>query len=125
MTGADFRLVMLAAFGWQVANEKLYGDSNPRVTLDWDNLFIRKRSRGFGIIIRGQCDCDCDCGNVPWDGHESCASVKCELRALLAATRAKTQATNARQQPQYGCPRLPAHSPVCKTSGADGYVRRG
>ncbi|KAL2018685.1 hypothetical protein VTK56DRAFT_520 [Thermocarpiscus australiensis] len=43
-----FVVMMLGAFGWQVANEKLYGDSNPRVTLDWDNPGF---GRGFASMI--------------------------------------------------------------------------
>ncbi len=39
---------MLATFGWQVANEKLYGDSKPRVTLDWDNPGF---GRGFASMV--------------------------------------------------------------------------
>ncbi|KAH6634757.1 major facilitator superfamily domain-containing protein [Chaetomium sp. MPI-SDFR-AT-0129] len=45
---AFFVVTMLAVFGWQVANEKLYGDSNPRVTLDWENPGF---GRAFGSMI--------------------------------------------------------------------------
>jgi len=43
-----FVVCMLGMFGWQVANEKLYGDSNPRVTLDWENPGF---GRGFGSMV--------------------------------------------------------------------------
>ncbi|KAH6855962.1 hypothetical protein B0I37DRAFT_424763 [Chaetomium sp. MPI-CAGE-AT-0009] len=43
-----FVVCMLGTFGWQVANEKLYGDSNPRVTLDWENPGF---GRGFGSMV--------------------------------------------------------------------------
>ncbi|KAK0721862.1 major facilitator superfamily domain-containing protein [Lasiosphaeria miniovina] len=43
-----FVVAMLSAFGWQVANEKLYRDSNPRVTLDWDNPGF---GRGFASMV--------------------------------------------------------------------------
>jgi hypothetical protein len=43
-----FVVAMLGAFGWQVANEKLYGDSNPRVTLDWENPGF---GRGFASMV--------------------------------------------------------------------------
>ncbi|KAL2193370.1 major facilitator superfamily domain-containing protein [Corynascus similis CBS 632.67] len=39
---------MLGCFGWQVSNEKLYGDSNPRVTLDWENPGF---GRGFASMV--------------------------------------------------------------------------
>ncbi|KAL2190299.1 MFS general substrate transporter [Thermothelomyces heterothallicus CBS 203.75] len=43
-----FVLSMLGTFGWQVSNEKLYGDSNPRVTLDWENPGF---GRGFASMV--------------------------------------------------------------------------
>ncbi|KAK4125176.1 MFS general substrate transporter [Parathielavia appendiculata] len=43
-----FVITMLASFGWQVSNEKLYGDSNPRVTLDWENPGF---GRGFASMV--------------------------------------------------------------------------
>jgi len=43
-----FVVLMLGTFGWQVANEKLYGSSNPRVTLDWDNPGF---GRGFASVV--------------------------------------------------------------------------
>ncbi|KAK3294200.1 uncharacterized protein B0H64DRAFT_462827 [Chaetomium fimeti] len=43
-----FVVCMLGMFGWQVANEKLYGDSNPRVTLDWESPGF---GRGFGSMV--------------------------------------------------------------------------
>ncbi|KAK4041632.1 hypothetical protein C8A01DRAFT_14658 [Parachaetomium inaequale] len=43
-----FVVTMLGSFGWQVANEKLYGDSNPRVTLDWENPGF---GRGFASMV--------------------------------------------------------------------------
>ncbi|AEO60774.1 hypothetical protein MYCTH_2120748 [Thermothelomyces thermophilus ATCC 42464] len=43
-----FVLGMLGTFGWQVSNEKLYGDSNPRVTLDWENPGF---GRGFASMV--------------------------------------------------------------------------
>ncbi|KAL2153724.1 hypothetical protein VTH82DRAFT_4879 [Thermothelomyces myriococcoides] len=39
---------MLGTFGWQVSNEKLYGDSNPKVTLDWENPGF---GRGFASMV--------------------------------------------------------------------------
>lgn len=45
---AFFVVCMLGSFGWQVSNEKLYGDSNPRVTLDWDNPGF---GRGFASMV--------------------------------------------------------------------------
>ncbi|KAK3902932.1 major facilitator superfamily domain-containing protein [Staphylotrichum tortipilum] len=43
-----FVVTMLGVFGWQVSNEKVYGDSNPRVTLDWDNPGF---GRGFASMV--------------------------------------------------------------------------
>ncbi|KAK0643286.1 major facilitator superfamily domain-containing protein [Cercophora newfieldiana] len=43
-----FFVLMLGTFGWQVSNEKTYGDSNPRVTLDWDNPGF---GRGFASMV--------------------------------------------------------------------------
>ncbi|KAK4183504.1 major facilitator superfamily domain-containing protein [Podospora australis] len=45
---AFFVVLMLGTFGWQVANEKFYGDSNPRVTLDWD---LPGFGRGFASMV--------------------------------------------------------------------------
>ncbi|KAK4448320.1 major facilitator superfamily domain-containing protein [Podospora aff. communis PSN243] len=44
----SFFILMLGTFGWQVSNEKLYGDSNPRVTLDWENPGF---GRGFASMV--------------------------------------------------------------------------
>lgn len=35
-TWAFFSVLILALFGWQVANEKLCAETMPKVTLDWD-----------------------------------------------------------------------------------------
>jgi len=35
LTWFFFAAIMLALFGWQVANEKLYSETVPKVTLDW------------------------------------------------------------------------------------------
>lgn len=43
-----FVVSMLGTFGWQVSNEKLYGDSNPKVTLDWENPGF---GRGFASMV--------------------------------------------------------------------------
>lgn len=43
-----FVVLMLATFGWQAANEKLYGDSNRRVTLDWENTGF---CHGFASMV--------------------------------------------------------------------------
>ncbi|KAK3390720.1 major facilitator superfamily domain-containing protein [Podospora didyma] len=43
-----FVVLMLGTFSWQVANEKLYAESNPRITLDWENPGF---GRGFGSVI--------------------------------------------------------------------------
>ncbi|CAP71851.1 uncharacterized protein PODANS_6_7900 [Podospora anserina S mat+] len=45
---ASFVVLMLGSFGWQVSNEKLYGDSNPRITLDWD---LPGFGRGFASMV--------------------------------------------------------------------------
>jgi hypothetical protein len=39
---------MLALFGWQVANEKLYSEAVPKVTLDWD---LPGFGRGFAVNV--------------------------------------------------------------------------
>ncbi|KAK1755436.1 major facilitator superfamily domain-containing protein [Echria macrotheca] len=43
-----FVIFMLGSFGWQVANEQLYRNSSPRVTLDWDNPGF---GRGFASMV--------------------------------------------------------------------------
>ncbi|KAK3352731.1 major facilitator superfamily domain-containing protein [Lasiosphaeria hispida] len=43
-----FVVVMLASFGWQVANEKLYSSTVPRTTLDWD---LPGFGRGFASMV--------------------------------------------------------------------------
>ncbi|KAK4223019.1 major facilitator superfamily domain-containing protein [Podospora fimiseda] len=45
---ATFVVLMLGTFGWQVANEKLYGSTNPRITLDWDEPGF---GRAFGSMV--------------------------------------------------------------------------
>jgi hypothetical protein len=39
---------MVGLFGWQVANEKLYSESVPKVTLDWD---LPGFGRGFASML--------------------------------------------------------------------------
>jgi predicted MFS family arabinose efflux permease len=48
VTWSVFSVLMLGLFGWQVANEKLYGDTSPRVTLDWD---LPGFGRGFAVNV--------------------------------------------------------------------------
>ncbi|KAJ4287848.1 hypothetical protein N0V88_007559 [Collariella sp. IMI 366227] len=43
-----FVVTMAGSFAWQTANEKLYGDSNPRITLDWDSPGF---GRGFASMV--------------------------------------------------------------------------
>ena len=43
-----FVVSMLGVLSWQVSNEKLYGSSNPKVTLDWDNEGF---GRGFASMV--------------------------------------------------------------------------
>lgn len=47
-TWGFFALFMLALFGWQVANEKLYSEAVPKVTLDWANPGF---GRGFASMV--------------------------------------------------------------------------
>ncbi|EKG10560.1 hypothetical protein MPH_12418 [Macrophomina phaseolina MS6] len=48
ITWIIFSVVMLGLFGWQVANEKLYADANPKVTLDWAQPGF---GRGFAVNV--------------------------------------------------------------------------
>lgn len=48
VTWGIFSLIMLALFGWQVANEKLYSEAQPKVTLDWANPGF---ARGFAVNV--------------------------------------------------------------------------
>ena len=48
ITWSIFSVVMLALLGWQVANEKLYANAVPKVTLDWDNPGF---GRGFAVNV--------------------------------------------------------------------------
>ncbi|CAO2647105.1 Nn.00g080270.m01.CDS01 [Neocucurbitaria sp. VM-36] len=48
VTWGIFSVLMLALFGWQVANEKLYSEATPKVTLDWDNPGF---GRGFAVNV--------------------------------------------------------------------------
>jgi predicted MFS family arabinose efflux permease len=48
VTWAVFSVLMLALFGWQVANEKLYGGANPKVTIDWATPGF---GRGFAVNV--------------------------------------------------------------------------
>lgn len=45
---AIFATILLALFGWQVANENLYGNSPSKVTLDWD---LPGFGRGFAVNV--------------------------------------------------------------------------
>lgn len=47
-TWAFFSMLMLALFGWQVADEKLYAETVPKLTLDWDLPGI---GRGFAVNV--------------------------------------------------------------------------
>lgn len=47
-TWSIFSVLMLALFGWQVANEKLYGEAIPKVTLDWA---LPGFGRGFAVNV--------------------------------------------------------------------------
>ena len=47
-TWAFFSICMLALFGWQVANEKLYSEASPKITLDWD---LPGFGRGFAVNV--------------------------------------------------------------------------
>jgi hypothetical protein len=46
VTWGIFSLLMLGLFGWQVANEKMYGGS--KITLDWD---LPGFGRGFAVNV--------------------------------------------------------------------------
>jgi len=48
ITWAFFVIMMLGTFGWQTANEKLYGSSEGLVTLDWD---LPGFGRGFTSML--------------------------------------------------------------------------
>ncbi|KAK3324406.1 major facilitator superfamily domain-containing protein [Cercophora scortea] len=48
ITWFTFVVLMLGTFGWQTSNEKLYMDSNPKVTLDWDTPGF---GRGFASMV--------------------------------------------------------------------------
>ncbi|TDZ22295.1 UNC93-like protein [Colletotrichum orbiculare MAFF 240422] len=48
ITWFSFSAVMLALFAWQVANEKLYEDTVPKVTLDWTSPGF---GRGFAVNV--------------------------------------------------------------------------
>lgn len=47
-TWAFFSVSMLSLFSWQISNEKLYADSSPKVTLDWD---LPGFGRGFASMV--------------------------------------------------------------------------
>jgi hypothetical protein len=47
-TWSFFSVLMLALFGWQIANEKLYAETVPKVTLDWD---LPGFGRGFAVNV--------------------------------------------------------------------------
>lgn len=53
---------MAGSFAWQTANEKLYGDSNPRITLDWDSPGF---GRGFASMVLMRYVCVA----VKWDSE--------------------------------------------------------
>ncbi|KAF2023482.1 MFS general substrate transporter [Setomelanomma holmii] len=48
VTWSIFAVLMLAMFGWQVANEHLYANAVPKMTLDWDKPGF---GRGFAINV--------------------------------------------------------------------------
>ncbi|KAJ0168964.1 UNC93-like protein [Colletotrichum tanaceti] len=48
ITWASFSVVMLGLFAWQVANEKLYEDTVPKITLDWTSPGF---GRGFAVNV--------------------------------------------------------------------------
>ncbi|KAJ4344215.1 hypothetical protein N0V95_006255 [Ascochyta clinopodiicola] len=48
ITWTFFSVLMLALFGWQVANEKLYSEAVPKITLDWD---LPGFGRGFAVNV--------------------------------------------------------------------------
>lgn len=47
-TWSIFAVIMLGLFAWQVANEKLYEDASPKVTLDWAQPGF---GRGFAVNV--------------------------------------------------------------------------
>lgn len=47
-TWGFFSIIMLGLFIWQVINEKDYADSEPTVTLDWENPGF---GRGFASMV--------------------------------------------------------------------------
>ncbi|KAL1624668.1 hypothetical protein SLS56_007731 [Neofusicoccum ribis] len=47
-TWSIFSVIMLALFAWQVANENLYANASPKVTLDWSNPGF---GRGFAVNV--------------------------------------------------------------------------
>ncbi|KAK2010688.1 MFS general substrate transporter [Colletotrichum eremochloae] len=48
ITWAFFSVIMLGLFAWQVANEKLYEDTVPKITLDWTSPGF---GRGFAVNV--------------------------------------------------------------------------
>lgn len=48
VTWGIFATLMLALFGWQVANEKFYSEAVPKVTLDWSSPGF---GRGFAVNV--------------------------------------------------------------------------
>jgi hypothetical protein len=48
ITWTFLSILMLGLFGWQVANEKLYSEAVPKVTLDWDQPGF---GRGFAVNV--------------------------------------------------------------------------
>jgi MFS family permease len=48
VTWSIFSVLMLALFAWQVANENLYANAVPKVTLDWANPGF---ARGFAVNV--------------------------------------------------------------------------
>jgi hypothetical protein len=47
-TWSIFSVLMLGLFGWQVANEKMYSEAVPKVTLDWEKPGF---GRGFAVNV--------------------------------------------------------------------------
>ncbi|KAB2577785.1 duf895 domain membrane protein [Lasiodiplodia theobromae] len=48
VTWSVFSVIMLGLFAWQVANEKMYEDANPKPTLDWSQPGF---GRGFAVNV--------------------------------------------------------------------------
>jgi MFS family permease len=48
ITWSVFSVLMLGLFGWQVANEKMYAEAVPKVTLDWEKPGF---GRGFAVNV--------------------------------------------------------------------------